>query len=317
MAISPQLTDLIRLWTSRPVSAGVHGLCGKILERHGTTAAAILYYGSCFRRDDDSEGIVDLYLLVDNYRAAYPHSTQAILNRALPPNVFYLEVPFEERKVRAKYAILSLADFERGTSMRCFHSYFWGRFAQPTGLAYVREAAVSKRVNRALAQAVVTFLVRALPEVPSPFTARDLWRRGLMLSYRAELRTEHPGDLVHLFDADREYYEQLTEAALAEASLDVRRVGDADPWHYETSLSEGARRLSRLAWRVRFAQGKALSALRLLKGLFTFQGGVDYILWKINRHSGVSVEVAPRLRRIPILGVVVVFWRLYRQGGFR
>jgi hypothetical protein len=317
MAISPQLMGKIGRQMTRRISPGVQALCNEILERHGASAAAILYYGSCFRRGDDSEGIVDLYLLVDTYHGAYQNRIQAVLNKLLPPNVFYLEVPFEGRVVRAKYAILSLADLERGTSMRCFHSYFWGRFAQPTGLAYSRDDQIAQRVCEALATAVTTFVVRALPMVTSPFTARDLWCTGFALSYRAELRTEDPGGVVNLFDADPAYYEQLTRVAVGEVSLDVRALDDADTVYYQAGIPGRACRVSGLAWGARRLQGKVLSILRLFKGLFTFHGGVDYILWKIERHSGVSVEVAPRLRRIPVLGVCIVFWRVYRQGGFR
>jgi len=138
-----------------------------------------------------------------------------------------------------------------------------------------------------------------------------------VLSYRAELRTEDPGGVVNLFDAEPAYYEQLTRAAVDGISLDVQAVDAADTVFYQARIPERARRLNGLAWGARRLQGKVLSVLRLFKGLFTFHGGVDYILWKIERHSGVSVEVAPRLRRLPILGVCIVFWRVYRQGGFR
>ncbi len=49
----------------------------------------------------------------------------------------------------------------------------------------------------------------------------------------------------------------------------------------------------------------------------TFEGGVDYILWKIERHSGVTVDIEPRLRRHPLLAMWILAWRLYRRGGFR
>ena len=52
-----------------------------------------------------------------------------------------------------------------------------------------------------------------------------------------------------------------------------------------------------------------LSVLRLVKGLFTFEGGFDYVLWKIERHSGVRVEVSPRARRYPLLAGWGVIWR--------
>ena len=94
-------------------------------------------------------------------------------------------------------------------------------------------------------------------------------------------------------------------------------LAGTDPPQYRARISAGARRVSRLAWGLRSWQGKLLSVLRLVKGLTTFEGGIDYILWKINRHSGVTVEVEPRLRRHPLLGAVVLAWRVYRRGGFR
>ncbi len=64
-------------------------------------------------------------------------------------------------------------------------------------------------------------------------------------------------------------------------------------------------------------RGKAWSVLRLLKASFTFDGGADYLAWKISRHSGVAVTVTPWQRRHPIAGAIVQFWRLYRKGAFR
>ena len=42
------------------------------------------------------------------------------------------------------------------------------------------------------------------------------------------------------------------------------------------------------------SQGKLLHVLRLMKATTTFKGGADYILWKVERHSGVRVEVSER-----------------------
>jgi hypothetical protein len=67
----------------------------------------------------------------------------------------------------------------------------------------------------------------------------------------------------------------------------------------------------------RRAYGKAVCLLRLMKAAFTFEGGADYILWKIERHSGVRVEASPFQRRHPLLGGWGLLWRLYRQGAFR
>ncbi|MDZ7598120.1 MAG: hypothetical protein U5J82_07485 [Desulfobacterales bacterium] len=219
--------------------------------------------------------------------------------------------------MRAKYAVLSLADFEQGASMQWFHSYIWGRFAQPVAIVYARDRHTGERVSRALARAVVTFIRRALPCTPSPFTAAELWFKGLSLSYRAELRAERPEKLKGLVARYARYYEALTWAAIPAAAFPVAVTGQADRARYEARIPRRTRFLCRQSWRLRFFQGKVLSVLRLLKSAFTFVGGMDYILWKVERHSGVRVDLSPRLRRHPLAAAGILAWRLYRKGGFR
>ena len=72
-----------------------------------------------------------------------------------------------------------------------------------------------------------------------------------------------------------------------------------------------------LLWALRRVQGKTLSVARLVKALFTFDGGLDYIAWKLSRHSGQQVEIPDRVRRRPLIHVWGLFWQLYRRGVFR
>ena len=292
-------------------------LVNEILARYGQAAQGILFYGSCLRSGDDLDGLVDLYLLVDSYRNAYSAFLPAILNALLPPNVFYLEREIEGRMVRTKYAVLSLTDFQKGTSRRWFHSYLWGRFCQPTALLYARNNEIAELVNRGFAQAVSTFVNRVLPRVSAEFSARDLWGRGFELSYRAELRAEKPEKRARLFEAAPEYYEKMTRIALDSVGYPVQIIDSPGMVRYRVRISDPLRWLSRLTWGLRYFQGKLLSVLRLLKAITTFEGGVDYIRWKIERHSGVKVDIEPRLRRHQFLAIWVLAWRLYRKGGFR
>lgn len=315
--ISAELVTLISQHSLRPAPPGVHPLCDEIRSRYGSAVQAVVFYGSCLRRNDETEGIVDLYVLVDSYRCAYPKGTLAAANRLLPPNVFYLERRWGEGLVRAKYAVLSVPDFSRGTSRRWFHSYLWGRFAQPAALIYARDAQIAEQVHQALAQAVVTFISRVVPILPVRFTAREVWQEGLALSYRAELRAERADKVVHLFEAWQDYYEQVTRAAIPALPFPAELIPETKPLLYYATIPALGRSLSRLAWALRSLQGKVLSVLRLFKGLFTFQGGPEYVLWKIERHSGIRVERNLRQRRYPLLEVGRVLWRLYRSGAFR
>jgi hypothetical protein len=317
MKIPIQLINAIARNSRQTASPEVNALIDEILERHGEAAQAILFYGSCLRSGDDLDGLVDLYLLVDDYRGAYKRSIQAALNVLLPPNVYYLEKNVEGHVVRTKYAVLSMADFQKGTSRRWFHSYLWGRFSQPTALLFARNDEIAQRVFKCFAQAVLTFVRRVLPNVPPEFTARQLWGRGLTLSYGAELRSENPEKRAHLFDEAEAYYEEVTGIAMEALSFPVHVCNSDGPQQYSVNITAGKRRVSRLLWKLRSMQGKLLSILRLLKATATFEGGVDYILWKIERHSGVTVHVEPRLKQRPLLAMWVLAWRLYRKGGFR
>ncbi len=59
-----------------------------------------------------------------------------------------------------------------------------------------------------------------------------------------------------------------------------------------------------------------MSILRLVKALFTFEGGIDYIVWKLQRHSGQEIIVPDKVRRYPLVFSWGFFWRLYRRGIF-
>ena len=317
MEIPSQLVSTIGHNALRKASPAVQVLIDDILERHGRAVQGILFYGSCLRSGDDLDGLVDLYLLVDDYRSALKGRLQAALNALLPPNVYYMEREIENQVVRTKYAVLSLADFQKGTSMRWFHSYLWGRFCQPTALLYARDEMVRDTVMEGFARAVLTFIKRVLPEAGSGFSARQLWSLGLNLSYSAELRSEKPEKRARLFDAAPAYYEEITKLAVGALSDPIEIDSSSGTASYSQNISAAKRFASRWAWKIRSLQGKLLSISRLIKASLTFEGGVDYIRWKVERHSGVSVDIEPRLRRHRFIAIGVLAWRLYRKGGFR
>ena len=317
MQPTQQLTDLLAERTPPTFSRELDALRDTLLQQYDDAVDAMLFYGSCLRSGDALDGLVDLYLVVDGYRNAYRKPLPALFNWLLPPNVYYLEVEVNGNRVRTKYAVISLQDLQRGTSMRWFHSYLWGRFSQPCGLLYSRNAETSRRVHRILAQAVLTFLTRTLPALPAQLDSAALWQQGLALSYRAELRAEKPGRSIHLYEAWQDHYDAVTSLAMDELPFKVTREQRDSRLLYTVQIPRHTRLLSRLGWLLRRFQGKLLSLLRLMKATFTFQGGIDYIAWKLERHTGVPIEVTPKVRRHPLIYGWGLVWRLYRRGVFR
>ena len=288
-------------------------LVTKLRQRHNDAISAVLVYGSCLRSGNIHDGLLDLYLLCDNYRSAYGAGALALANGVLPPNVFYAEHSDGDRVLRSKVTVISLADFRRGCSRAWFQSYIWGRFAQPTRIAWSRDAATRGQVEDCLLDAAYTLLHRALPALPASGSLASLWEAALGLSYNTELRTERSGRARELVLASAEFYESVTRIH-ADSLVFPFRVYDEE---YVSDIPPRLQMTSRWAWRLRLVQGKTLSVLRLVKALFTFEGGLDYIAWKLERHTGERITIPDRVRQRPLVHMWAFFWGLYRRGIFK
>jgi hypothetical protein len=184
----------------------VETLADAIRERHGGIAA-ILFYGSCLRQPASAaappEGILDFYVVVDRYRDAYRGRPLALANAILPPNVFHVMAPWRGEPVRAKYAVISMAQFRRGLSPASLQTSLWARFAQPCRLVWVRDPQARAAVGAALADAFVRNEgYQALGEAISA-QLPSFW-----VNMQPEFKAEHV-PLVQAFDALRTQLERL------------------------------------------------------------------------------------------------------------
>jgi hypothetical protein len=298
-----------------PVSPDFAPLVEALQTRFGASLDAVLLYGSCLHSACSlDEGIADLYAIVDDYRNAYPERYLSLFNDWLPPNVFYIEVPHQGKTLRAKYAVLSITDFERGATV-WFHSYIWARFAQPSRLLFAREETVRRRIHTTLAHSVITFLKSGVPALDAgTMNVEDIWTRCLVLTYAAELRAEKETRARHLARANLAAFTRLTDTAYP-LLTSILEKQSADCYRCLTNPTLQRQALWR--WRLRRWQGRILSILRLVKATLTFSNSVDYAAWKIERHTGVRVEVTPLLRRHPILWGLKVARQLLRRGVLR
>ncbi len=303
-------------WESKKtVSPDLAPLLDALIMRFGASLDAVILYGSCLHSDISlEEGIVDLYVIVDSYHKAYPERYLANLNTWLAPNVFYLEVPHQERTLHAKYAVISTSDFARGAQF-WFHPYIWARFAQPSRLLHCRDDSVRERIYAALAHSVVTFLKSGVPTLEANILdVEEIWTRCLMLTYAAELRAEQETRARHLAQANLNALIRLTEVA---APMLTEVLEKQENGKYRCLTNPETQRKALWHWRLRRWQGRILSILRLSKATLTFTNSVEYAAWKIERHTGVRVEITPMLRRHPILWGLKVAWQLLRRGVLR
>jgi hypothetical protein len=169
-------------------------------------------------------------------------------------------------------------------------------------------------VIEAIGQSTRTFARRVAPRLPQEFDSKKLWATGLSLTYQCEFRSEPPGHAEKLFGYWPDYYRAVTRI-LAGEELGFEATDAADT--FINTCSDEARRWSPASWWMRRVQGKILSTLRILKAALTFDGALEYLLWKIQRHSGVYIEPTERQIKYPMIFAWPLLWRLWRKGAFR
>jgi hypothetical protein len=287
--LAEPLRKLVEAELGRPVDPRITVMAEAIAARHGSASQAVLFYGSCLREKQLDGLMLDFYLIVSDYRAAYDKGWLTKANRLIPPNVF----PFHHDGLAAKYAVLSEADFHRLNGPETRNVSVWARFAQPSRLVWARNDAACDKAIAAVARAAPSLLAAARP-FPSG-DELDPWRHAFSLTYSAELRAERKGRSGSIVDTDPERYRLFLAPALAAI---------------EPAASQGG-------WARRRIEGKLLSVARLCKASLTYAGGAEYIAWKINRHAGTDIELKPWQKRHPLLAAISLLPRLLRSGAIR
>lgn len=295
------LTSIIAAASDACAIPEISTLAEALHQRYGDTTLGVLAYGSCLRGVDPGDTLVDLYVLVSSYRGAHGGRIEAVANRLLPPNVYYLEHLDGARTLRSKYAVVSLDQFARRVSATTSNPYFWARFTQPCALVYARDDAARAEIHKALSTAARTAYAHGRVLAGPEADWRSVWTAVLSATYGTELRPESTARAAGIVTDGELHFERISGA------LEAERVNSAAE----------AVQLPNTSWVWRRIAGKALSVGRLIKAGFTFRGGADYMAWKISRHSGVTIDVTPWQRRHPILAALIMAPRLYRKGGFK
>lgn len=284
------LQSLLAARLKEPAPGEVIAMADHVRSMH-KNVRAILAYGSALRDAALTDTLIDLYVLTESFGEVSTNPLSRLGCRLVPPNVYYAEHTVDGQTYRGKYAVLLLSQLEAKTRSTVSNPYFWARFAQPMRLVWTNNKDAEAAVVSIVAQACETACANAMGTAPNE-TAAQQWASLFRETYRTELRPESGDRASAIVEANRKYYESLS-AALKHA----------------TPIKPN--------WPLRRVAGKALSILRLIKASFTFQGGADYIAWKIKRHSGVHIQVTDFQRRHPLLAGLLLLPQLLRKGAVR
>jgi len=259
-------------------------------------ARAVLFYGSNLRTGS-LDGVLDFYVLLPGPQ-----------RERIWPRVSYREWETPSGILRAKIATMALSKFAQAARGESRDTTIWARFVQPAGLAWAVDDAARDEVVTAIGNAARTAARLAAALGPAHGTAEDYWRALFRATYRAELRFEKPGRENDILSVNAAHFEGLLPLAWGTEGIAFERE-DA---HLRPHLADTADKRTLSWWRSRARLGKPLNVLRLFKASATFDGAARYAAWKLERHTGVPVELSPWREKHPILAAPAVLWRVWR-----
>ena len=267
----------------RDVRPEVARLAEELAQDAGAMAA--LFYGSNLRTGS-LEGVLDFYLLMPGKQ------TERIW-----PLVSYHERAADGEVLRAKVATMSLEQFAEACRGESYDTTIWARFVQPSALAWLAGEPLVDTVADAIAQAAQTAARLAVALGPAQGTEEDYWRALFRATYEAEFRVEKAGREDSILTANAAHFDGLLPLALdAQGIAFEGREGMLKP-----VLDPSERTRIRAWWKTRRRLGKPLNLLRLVKATTTFEGAAAYAAWKVERHTGVAIEVTPFREKHPLL----------------
>lgn len=259
-------------------------------------AVAALFYGSNLRTGS-LEGVLDFYLLMPGQQ-----------QEKIWPRVSYHEWDFRGQTLRAKVATMALSTFAEAAKGARRDTTIWARFVQPSALVWRADESILGKVTAAITAAACTASRLAVALGPVSGRAEDYWRALFRATYKAELRVEKPGREDSILSVNQDHFDGLLPLALSAQSIAYDRDGAVLTPHIEA----GERKAILRWWASRRRLGKPLNLLRLVKATTTFEGAARYGAWKLERHTGIVVEMTPWREKHPLLaapGALLKVWR--------
>lgn len=297
------MSDTLAARVSAVLSRDVHPAIAAFAARLAgeAEARAVLFYGSNLRTGE-LDGVIDYYVL-----------TGGPAEQGMWPRVSYREWEYANpdgtgRTLRAKIASMTLAKFASACRGDSRDTTVWARFVQPSALVWAADGAAREAVADALQHAARTAARLAVALGPASGTEREYWGALFRQTYKAELRVEKPGRENSILDLNPAHFAGLLPAALAADGMPFAVQGDTivpDMPHFQ-------RRAVLSWWAKRRRLGKALNVARLVRATRTFDGAGRYAAWKVERHTGVKVQVTPWREAHPILSAPAVLWKVWR-----
>lgn len=271
----------------------------------GCLGAAVFFGSRSAGVATTSASAYDLMLVCDTPAAFYRAVYRAGLLKRNPKLLGALDLILPPTQVRlsrdrwvVKASVISTAALARATGPSRTDQFVAGRLFQDVHVVWAASVEFATRVEEAILSARRITLDWVAPDLGDRFDAAAYLRQSFRTSFRFEVRPETRGraDALYLAQADRlvPVFRQVLEDLANEGRL-VRRTNGDFTTAFRPSIWRRLRRRFFLEW------SRVRATARWPKHAITFDGWLDYIIRKAERHSGETIVLSSLERRFPFI----------------
>lgn len=292
--------------TGPPVPSDVEACLRALRRSAGETCTGVIFFGSrLLQTSPDAHSAADLFVVVEDYGDFYRRLQSnalidrsprllAWLNRWLPPNVMLLR-PAAGSGAGCKCCVISREDLERELSPRSLDHFCKGRLTQSVAVVEARDRPSFERLEEMLATARQDSLGWVPAYLAQRFSLTEYCRTMLTVSFSSEIRPEAPERVEEVLQAQKAPLESTFREVLgSEAARVYVEELAAEDYHRRPGAPVSRRRAY-------FHRTQVRSTLRWVKHPLTFHGWLDYIVRKLNRRTGMEIELTEAERKWPLL----------------
>lgn len=299
-ALSPETDDFLEDAVQELALAARGTLDGVIFFGSRRTGAAKANQWSAY----------DLFVIVHRYRPFYQAMRDAglsgkragfmaLISRWLPPTQYSIRL--KDSPVHMKTAVIQTDTFHRETGPNRRDHFCIGRLFQPSRILYARDQPTKDALLDDLVSAHAATWTWTRPWLLPEFDAGAYGGNALKVSMSWEIRPEPPGRAEALWEAQAEEQTPVFQTLLTDlgAREEIVPAGEEGAGLWRAARPATAAETFRL--KLYFRRSIARTTTRWIKHVLSFEGWLDYILRKANRHSDEPIELSEKERRWPLI----------------
>jgi hypothetical protein len=282
-------------------------LLDEIVAAAAGTLDAVLFFGSRSSKvATTAASAYDFMLVVGSAGTFYGRMRAAGLLQRSPAVLRLVDPVLRPTQIRlasknavAKCSVLTTSDLREATSPHRKDQFIAGRLFQDVKELWTRGDRAREAVSEAVRSARRITLDWCAPDLPPTFDAVAYVRQLFRTSFRFEVRPETRGRADLLFEAQAERLIQIFVPVLAELATEGTLTRDAATGAFAltqpVSMGRRVRRRLFMEW------SRVRATARWPKHAITFDGWLDYIVRKAERHSSEPIVLTPLERRFPFI----------------